>query len=89
MRADSHVPLTRVVPPLLQVLFCERGKLYRFVSSDKEKAWKERGVGDVKILQHKQTGAWTSRCIFDVKLLQRKHTCVRTFPCRHARELEW
>ena len=66
-RADSHVPLTRVRLPLLQVLFCERGKLYRFVSSDKEKAWKERGVGDVKILQHKQTGAWTRRGIGDVE----------------------
>ena len=65
--AHSQVPLTRVGRPLLQVLFCERGKLYRFVSSDKEKAWKERGVGDVKILQHKQTGAWTRRGIGDVE----------------------
>nr|XP_040226853.2 E3 SUMO-protein ligase RanBP2 [Anopheles coluzzii] len=34
------------------VLYAHRAKLYRFVSSE----WKERGIGDVKILKHKVTG---------------------------------
>uniref|UniRef100_A0A182M135 E3 SUMO-protein ligase RanBP2 n=1 Tax=Anopheles culicifacies TaxID=139723 RepID=A0A182M135_9DIPT len=33
------------------VLYAHRAKLYRFVSSE----WKERGIGDVKILKHKVT----------------------------------
>lgn len=33
-----------------EVLYSQRAKLYRFVGNE----WKERGVGDVKILQHKQ-----------------------------------
>jgi E3 SUMO-protein ligase RanBP2 len=32
------------------VLYCHRAKLFRFVDSD----WKERGVGDFKILKHKK-----------------------------------
>lgn len=36
------------------VLYSQRAKLYRLESASKE--WKERGVGDVKILQHKETG---------------------------------
>ena len=35
------------------VLFCERGKLYRFDASSNQ--MKERGIGDMKILQHKTT----------------------------------
>uniref|UniRef100_A0A182IYJ0 Uncharacterized protein n=1 Tax=Anopheles atroparvus TaxID=41427 RepID=A0A182IYJ0_ANOAO len=34
------------------VLYSHRCKLYRFVASE----WKERGIGDVKILKHKETG---------------------------------
>ncbi|RVE50991.1 hypothetical protein evm_004400 [Chilo suppressalis] len=34
------------------VLYCHRAKLFRFVSSE----WKERGIGVVKILKHKDTG---------------------------------
>jgi RanBP1 domain len=33
------------------VLFCERGKLYRFDSATNQ--MKERGIGEIKILQHK------------------------------------
>ena len=40
-----------------ETVFCHRAKLFRFVSSEKERAWKERGVGDLKILKHKGTGA--------------------------------
>jgi len=36
-----------------EVLFKMRAKLFRF--DDKENQWKERGTGDVKFLQHKQT----------------------------------
>lgn len=35
-----------------EVLYCHRAKLFRF--TDKE--WKERGLGDIKILKHKETG---------------------------------
>ncbi|CAF3536995.1 unnamed protein product [Rotaria socialis] len=35
------------------VLFCERGKLYRFDSEANQ--MKERGIGEMKILQHKTT----------------------------------
>ena len=37
-----------------EALFSHRAKLYRF-DTDK-KAWKERGLGDMKILEHKKTG---------------------------------
>jgi len=39
---------------LFQVTFCQRAKLFRY--SNKE--WKERGVGDMKILKHRQTGRY-------------------------------
>lgn len=35
-----------------EVLYCQRAKLYRFVDSE----WKERGIGDVKLLRHHSTG---------------------------------
>ncbi|XP_076811895.1 E3 SUMO-protein ligase RanBP2-like isoform X2 [Clavelina lepadiformis] len=35
-----------------EVVFSERAKLYRFNSGE----WKERGLGDMKILKHKETG---------------------------------
>ncbi|CAN7996944.1 unnamed protein product [Ixodes hexagonus] len=38
-----------------EVLFCERAKLYRYDGETKQ--WKERGVGQLKILRHGDTGA--------------------------------
>ncbi|XP_070538551.1 E3 SUMO-protein ligase RanBP2-like [Ptychodera flava] len=34
-------------------LYCHRAKLYRYDTEQKQ--WKERGIGDLKILQHQQT----------------------------------
>ncbi|XP_014473686.1 PREDICTED: E3 SUMO-protein ligase RanBP2-like [Dinoponera quadriceps] len=36
------------------VIYSHRAKLFRFDSSVKE--WKERGLGDIKLLRHKETG---------------------------------
>ncbi|KAK4319922.1 hypothetical protein Pmani_009183 [Petrolisthes manimaculis] len=37
-----------------EVLFCERSKLFRYDKDCRE--WKDRGVGDIKILKNKATG---------------------------------
>ncbi|XP_066979899.1 E3 SUMO-protein ligase RanBP2 isoform X2 [Macrobrachium rosenbergii] len=34
------------------VLYCNRAKLHRLVAGE----WKERGLGDIKVLEHKKTG---------------------------------
>ncbi|XP_011170959.2 E3 SUMO-protein ligase RanBP2 [Solenopsis invicta] len=37
-----------------EVLYSHRAKLFRFDTLEKE--WKERGLGDIKLLRHKETG---------------------------------
>lgn len=37
-----------------EILYSHRAKLYRFDTTVKE--WKERGLGDIKLLRHKETG---------------------------------
>lgn len=36
------------------LVICRKSKLYRFVKEGNQ--WKERGVGVVKLLKHKETG---------------------------------
>ena len=38
-----------------EVLYSHRAKLYRFAKETGE--WKERGLGDIKLLEHRQTHA--------------------------------
>ena len=40
-----------------EAMFCEKGKLFRFDNGQ----WKERGVGEMKILLNRSTGKW--RCV--------------------------
>ncbi|CAF3893273.1 unnamed protein product [Rotaria sp. Silwood2] len=56
----SYKPIVHLLPVEVKtgeedenILFCERAKLYRFDSSTNE--MKERGIGEMKILQHKTT----------------------------------
>ncbi|RZC37236.1 E3 SUMO-protein ligase RanBP2, partial [Asbolus verrucosus] len=37
------------------VLFCERAKLFRYITNNNNKEWKERGVGTLKILKNPDT----------------------------------
>ncbi|CAI5771997.1 SUMO-protein ligase 2-like isoform X2 [Podarcis lilfordi] len=48
-------------------MFCNRAKLFRFDAEHKE--WKERGVGNVKILRHKITGK--------IRLLMRREQVLK------------
>ena len=55
-----------------QVLFSHRAKLYRFDAGLKQ--WKERGIGDMKILQHRENGR--------VRLLMRREQVLKLC-CNH------
>ena len=59
-----------------EVLFTNRAKLFRFVAETKE--WKERGIGDFKVLKNKQTGK--------VRFLMRREQvlkiCCNHFLCK-------
>lgn len=46
-----HPVMSELFYPIVRV--CRRAKLFRFVSESSE--WKERGTGDVRLLQHKET----------------------------------
>ncbi|XP_062943980.1 E3 SUMO-protein ligase RanBP2 isoform X2 [Cynocephalus volans] len=48
-------------------LFCNRAKLFRFDGESKE--WKERGIGNVKILRHKTSGK--------IRLLMRREQVLK------------
>uniref|UniRef100_A0A8C5M9C9 RAN binding protein 2 n=1 Tax=Leptobrachium leishanense TaxID=445787 RepID=A0A8C5M9C9_9ANUR len=48
-------------------MFCNRAKLFRFDADSKE--WKERGVGNVKILRHRVTGK--------IRLLMRREQVLK------------
>lgn len=48
-------------------MFCNRAKLFRFDGESKE--WKERGIGNVKILRHKITGK--------IRLLMRREQVLK------------
>ena len=54
-------------------LFSNRGKLYRF--DDTVNPWKERGVGNIKILKHKNTGR--------VRILMRRDQVLKVC-CNHV-----
>ena len=72
------------------VLFSHRAKLYRFDTSSKQ--WKERGIGDIKMLKHKKTGKF--------RILMRReqilklccnHLIVKgmTLTARDEKSLQW
>uniref|UniRef100_A0AAZ1XAQ4 RanBD1 domain-containing protein n=1 Tax=Oreochromis aureus TaxID=47969 RepID=A0AAZ1XAQ4_OREAU len=52
-------------------IFCTRAKLYRFDTETKE--WKERGIGNVKILKHSTKGK--------VRLLMRREQVLKICVC--------
>ena len=54
-------------------MFCQRSKLYRF-DLDKN-VWKERGVGELKIMRHRNTG--------QVKLIMRRDQVLKIC-CNHT-----
>jgi len=52
-----------------QELFKMRAKLYRFEKTSDESEWKERGVGEIKILKHYKSG--------DIRILMRRDKTLK------------
>ena len=48
-----------------EVLIEDRCKLYRFIEGFSGKEWKERGLGQIKILKHKVSGKQSSCSIIN------------------------
>ena len=72
------------------VLFSHRAKLYRFDTSSKQ--WKERGIGDIKILRHKKTGKFRILMRWDQILkLCCNHLIVKgmALTARDEKSLQW
>ena len=80
--ADIHFQPVVSLPEAVKVkswdedadtMFCQRSKLYRF-DLDKS-AWKERGMGELKIMRHRNTG--------QVKLIMRRDQVLKIC-CNHT-----
>jgi hypothetical protein len=52
------------------VLYSHRAKLFRFTGGE----WKERGVGDIKVLKHRSTHKVRLVCLVEVCYFQNKST---------------
>jgi len=57
-----------------EVMYSHRAKLYRYTDRYTDGQWKERGVGDIKLLKHKQTGR--------IRLLMRREQ-IHKLCCNH------
>ena len=73
---------TSAIHVLLPALLCRRAKLFRFDFSSDNPEWKERGVGDVKFMKHKNSQ--------NIRLLMRRDKthklCANHFSKRGGRE---
>lgn len=58
-----------------------RAKLFRYASDADPPEWKERGVGDVKILKHKVTGLY--------RLLMRREKTLKICANHYRKSVSW
>jgi hypothetical protein len=71
-------------------LFCQRAKLYRFDNGQ----WKERGVGEMKILRNENTGLLSSLFTYILSNVAYPTTVCETnlqpyWTCRSSQILDW